>query len=188
MAKSALMTEEEITLALFLYPVGNALFTLISGFVSDKFGRKNNYNCDVLFGVGVLFAVYFKRYVQVDSVFDRFGNSADLWAVTGRGDTIGGIMFSESSPTNLRSSVTVINTLLNGVMGGLATVITMILLPIIPEKMFGYMYLGLTVPGLVGAIVIMWLFVGETRGLDLKTVTGTEWDKPKKIKEETRGW
>lgn len=40
MAKSALMTEEEITRALFLYPVGNALFTLISGFVSDKFGRK----------------------------------------------------------------------------------------------------------------------------------------------------
>ena len=40
------------------------------------------------------------------------------------------------------------------------------------------------VPGLVGAIVIMWLFVGETRGLDLKTVTGTEWDKPKKVKEE----
>ena len=28
------------------------------------------------------------------------------------------------------------------------------------------------------------LFVGETRGLDLKTVTGTEWDKPKKVKEE----
>ena len=104
----------------------------------------------------------------------------------GAGDTIGGIMFSESSPTNLRSSVTVINTLLNGVMGGLATVITMILLPIIPESMFGYMYLGLMVPGLVGAIVIMWLFVGETRGLDLKTVTGTEWDKPKKIKEETQ--
>ena len=25
---------------------------------------------------------------------------------------------------------------------------------------------------------------GETRGLDLKTVTGTEWDKPKKVKEE----
>ena len=62
----------------------------------------------------------------------------------------------------------------------------MILLPVIPEKMFGYMYLGLTVPGLVGAIVIMWLFVGETRGLDLKKVTGTEWDKPKKIKEETQ--
>lgn len=86
----------------------------------------------------------------------------------------------------MRSSVTVINTLLNGVMGGLATVISMILLPVIPEKMFGYMYLGLTVPGLVGAIVIMWLFVGETRGLDLKKVTGTEWDKPKKLKKKHR--
>ena len=48
------------------------------------------------------------------------------------------------------------------------------------------MYLGLTVPGLVGAIVIMWLFVGETRGLDLKKVTGTEWDKPKKLKKKHR--
>ena len=38
MSKSALMTEEEITHALFLYPIGNAFFTLLSGFVSDKFG------------------------------------------------------------------------------------------------------------------------------------------------------
>lgn len=183
MAKSALMTEEEITLALFLYPVGNALFTLISGFVSDKFGRKvtivamscSALTCYLLF----IFSGMFK-WTPYLTGFAIGGFMGSYW---GAGDTIGGIMFSESTPTNLRSSVTVINTLLNGVMGGLATVITMILLPIIPERMFGYMYLGLTVPGLVGAIVIMWLFVGETRGLDLKTVTGTEWDKPKKVKE-----
>lgn len=184
MAKSALMTEEEITLALFLYPVGNALFTLISGFVSDKFGRKvtivamscSALTCYLLF----IFSGMFK-WTPYLTGFAIGGFMGSYW---GAGDTIGGIMFSESTPTNLRSSVTVINTLLNGVMGGLAKVITMILLPIIPERMFGYMYLGLTVPGLVGAIVIMWLFVGETRGLDLKTVTGTEWDKPKKVKEE----
>ena len=93
-------------------------------------------------------------------------------------------MFSESSPTNLRSSVTVINTLLNGIMGGLATVVTMVLLPVIPESMFGYMYLGLTIPGLIGAIIIMWKFVGETRGIDLKCVTGKEWDKKKKEAKE----
>ena len=179
-----LITEEEITLALFLYPVGNALFTLISGFVSDKFGRKvtivamscSALTCYLLF----IFSGMFK-WTPYLTGFAIGGFMGSYW---GAGDTIGGIMFSESTPTNLRSSVTVINTLLNGVMGGLATVITMILLPIIPESMFGYMYLGLTVPGLVGAIVIMWLFVGETRGLDLKTVTGTEWDKPKKVKEE----
>lgn len=186
MAKSALMTEEEITLALFLYPVGNALFTLISGFVSDKFGRKvtivamscSALTCYLLF----IFSGMFK-WTPYLTGFAIGGFMGSYW---GAGDTIGGIMFSESTPTNLRSSVTVINTLLNGVMGGLATVITMILLPIIPESMFGYMYLGLTVPGLVGAIVIMWLFVGETRGLDLKTVTGTEWDKPKRLKKNKR--
>ena len=185
MAKSALMTEEEITLALFLYPVGNALFTLISGFCVGQIRAQNNYNCDVLFGVGVLFAVILSGMFKWTPYLTGFAIGGFMGSYWGAGDTIGGIMFSESSPTNLRSSVTVINTLLNGVMGGLATVITMILLPIIPEKMFGYMYLGLTVPGLVGAIVIMWLFVGETRGLDLKTVTGTEWDKPKKLRRNT---
>ena len=154
--------------------------------ISDKFGRKitiiamscSALACYLLFILSGMF-----KWTPYLTGFAIGGFMGSYW---GAGDTIGGIMFSESSPTNLRSSVTVINTLLNGVMGGLATVVTMILLPIIPEKMFGYMYLGLTVPGLVGAIVIMWLFVGETRGLDLKTVTGTEWDKPKKIKEETQ--
>ena len=92
-------------------------------------------------------------------------------------------MFSESAPTNLRSSVTVINTLLNGIIGGLATIVTIILLPLIPKETFGYMYLGLTIPGLIGAIFIIWKYVGETRGLDLKKVTGAEWDN-KEIKEQ----
>ena len=85
-------------------------------------------------------------------------------------------MFSESAPTNLRSSVTVINTLLNGIIGGLATIVTIILLPLIPKETFGYMYLGLTIPGLIGAAFVIWKYVGETRGLDLKKVTGAEWD------------
>ena len=82
MAKSALMTEEEITLALFLYPVGNALFTLISGFVSDKFGRKvtivamscSALTCYLLF----IFSGMFKWTPYLTGLL-----SADLWAVTG---------------------------------------------------------------------------------------------------------
>ncbi|MCI8801230.1 MAG: hypothetical protein HFH88_15675 [Lachnospiraceae bacterium] len=95
----------------------------------------------------------------------------------GAGDTIGGIMFSESTPTNLRSSVTVINTLLNGIVGGLLTIVTIFVLPLLPGVAFGYLYLFLTVPGLAIAIFIIWKYVGETRGLDLKKVTGAEWDK-----------
>ena len=102
----------------------------------------------------------------------------------GAGDTIGSIMFSESAPTNLRSSVTVINTLLNGVVGGLALIISMAIVPFIPSSMFGYFYLCLTIPGLIGATIMIFKFVGETKGLDLSKVTGKEWHK-KDVKNES---
>ena len=102
----------------------------------------------------------------------------------GAGDTIGSIMFSESAPTNLRSSVTVINTLLNGVVVGLALIISMIVVPFIPSSIFGYFYLCLTIPGLIGATIVICKFVGETKGLDLSKVTGKEWDK-KDVKNES---
>ena len=82
MAKSALMTEEEITLALFRRQ--RAVYVDI-GFCVGQIRAQNNYNCDVLFGVGVLFAVYFKRYVQVDSVFDRLCNRRIYGQLLGRG-------------------------------------------------------------------------------------------------------
>ena len=54
------------------------------GFCVGQIRAQNNYNCDVLFGVGVLFAVYFKRYVQVDSVFDRLCNRRIYGQLLGR--------------------------------------------------------------------------------------------------------
>lgn len=185
MSQSAGMSEADITAALYLYPVGNALFTFIAGMVSDKFGRKKTIiamSCSAIACYSLFIASGMLSWTPYLTGFAIGGFMGSYW---GAGDTIGGIMFSESAPTNLRSSVTVVNTLLNGIMGGLATIITMVLLPVIPQSMFGYMYLGLTVPGLVVAIFVMYKFVGETRGLDLKKVTGTEWDKPsKKTKSE----
>ena len=182
MKESAGMTEEAITMALYLYPVGNALMTFIAGLVSDRFGRKitiiamscSAVVCYSLFIAGAMFG-----FTPLIIGFAIGGFMGSYW---GAGDTIGGIMFSESSPTNLRSSVTVINTLLNGIIGGLATIVTVVLLPLIPQEAFGYMYLVLTIPGLVGAIIIIWKYIGETKGLDLKKVTGTEWDKNRRSK------
>lgn len=177
MKEAALMTEEAITLALYFYPLGNALMTFAAGLVSDRFGRKITIiamSCSAVLCYGTFIASSMLDWTPVLTGFAIGGFMGSYW---GAGDTIGGIMFSESSPTNLRSSVTVINTLLNGIIGGLATIVTIMLLPLIPKETFGYMYLGLTIPGLIGAILIIWKFVGETRGLDLKKVTGAEWDK-----------
>ena len=187
MSQSAGMSEADITAALYLYPVGNALFTFLAGMVSDKFGRKITIialSCSALLCYSVFIMSGMLGWMPYLTGFAIGGFMGSYW---GAGDTIGGIMFSESSPTNLRSSVTVINTLLNGIMGGLATVVSMVVLPVIPESMFGYMYLCLTIPGLIGAILIMWKFVGETRGIDLKQVKGTEWDRKKKETDERHG-
>ena len=177
MKESALMTESAITAALYLYPVGNALMTFLAGMVSDRFGRKTT--IIAMSGSAVVCYSLFIASAMLGwpPMLTGFAIGGFMGSYWGAGDTIGGIMFSESAPTNLRSSVTVINTLLNGIIGGLATIATIILLPMIPASTFGYMYLLLTIPGLIIAIVIIWRYVGETRGLDLKKVTGAEWDK-----------
>ena len=40
--------------------------------------------------------------------------------------------------SHLRSSVTVINTLLNGIIGGVASIIMMIIVPLVPVEYFGH--------------------------------------------------
>ena len=71
--------------------------------------------------------------------------------------------------------------MLNGVIGGVAGLIMMVVVPYIPTSSFGYFYLCLTLPGLIGAIVVVLKCIGETKGLDLKEVTGCEWDKKKGV-------
>ena len=184
MKESAGMSEEQITYALYLYPVGNALATLISGFISDKFGRKTT-----IVSMGISAICCYSLFIASSMLswtpyLTGFAIGGFMGSYWGAGDTVGSIMFSESSPTNLRSSVTVINTLLNGIVGGLALIISMIVVPLIPSSMFGYFYLCLTLPGLIGATIVIFKFVGETKGLDLSKVTGKEWDK-KEMKNES---
>ena len=184
MAESANMSEQDITYALYLYPVGNALATFITGLVSDKFGRKTTI---IAMGTGslVCYSLFIASSMLSWTPFlTGFLIGGFMGCYWGAGDTIGSIMFSESAPTNLRSSVTVINTLLNGIIGGVASIIMMVVVPLIPVETFGYFYLCLTVPGLIGAIIVMLKFVGETKGLDLTKVTGLEWDIKKEEKKD----
>lgn len=181
MAESAHMSEEDITYALYLYPVGNALATLISGFISDKFGRKTTIIAMASSSLVCYSLFIASSMLSWPALLTGFAIGGFMGSYWGAGDTIGSIMFSESAPTNLRSSVTVINTLLNGVIGGVASIISMVVVPLIPSEYFGYFYLCLTVPGLIGAIIVLLKCVGETKGLDLSKVSGLEWDK--KVKE-----
>ncbi len=191
MAESYHMSEADITLALYLYPVGNAVATFAAGFLSDRFGRRATilsmsvsalvaYLCFILCLVGYKANEGVRVWIPYVMGFAIGTFQGSYW---GAGDTIGGIMFSESAPTNLRSSVTTINTLLNGIVGGLLSIVGMFVFPVIPVEVQGWYNLAITVPGLVGAIVVVYLCIGETRGLDLSKVTGLEWDKKKVIEQ-----
>jgi uncharacterized membrane protein len=41
-----------------------------------------------------------------------------------------------------------------------------------------FVYLALAIPGVLGAILVIVFKVSETKGIDLDTVRGDEWDKP----------
>ena len=93
-----------MTEALFLFPVGSALFQLAVGFISDKFGRKPA--SALMCGVTILTLLLFTfgaRLAWTPALVGFFAGACigSFWAV---GD-INMMMLSESAPTNLRSSV-----------------------------------------------------------------------------------
>ena len=174
------LSETQITTVLFFYPFGNAFFTLISGFFSDRLGRKQ---ASVIMSVCAI-ASYILMLVGLICAFPNWLIGLFIGAFVGAywsaGDTVGGIMHAESAPTNLRSSVTTVQFIISNIGGLLGQLAAMILQTFIATSAFGIMYTLIAVPSMALALIVLVKNVGETRGLDLKEVTGAEWDKPKK--------
>lgn len=168
------VSTNEVTKALFLFPVGSALVQLSHGFVSDKFGRKPT---------GVLMAVItllsFAGFLLgakflVSPYVTGFLAGVCIGSFWGYGD-INVMMMSESAPTNLRSSV-LSSCYVIGVIGtfvGLG-----ILLPLISALGNGVTSVctfAIAVPGIISSIVIL-CKTHETKGMELDKVTGYEFE------------
>jgi MFS family permease len=186
MAKSALMDEENITEALYLYPVGNAIFTVLTGFISDRWGRKPAALSMTAVAI-VSYALFFTgTMVAFPPMLMGFCAGSFVGAYWSAGDTIDSIMIGESSPTNLRSSTATVQAMVFFVGGLIGQGITMIFQLFVPEKYLGLLYLLLVLPAMVTALILLWKNVGETKGMDLDHVTGEEWDGPKKTQDRTQ--
>ena len=165
----------EVTRALFLFAVGSAVFQLLVGFVSDKLGRKTagammsamTLVALLLFTLGASFAwnPYFVGFMTGACV-------GSFWSV---GD-INVMMMSESSPTNLRSSVASSAYVIQA----LGTVVGMaILLPTLGalgNSVITTAALCISTPGILIGLLLVLTKTHETKGTDLDTVTGCEWD------------
>ena len=169
------MSTVDVTQALFVYPFVNALVTLLSGILADRIGRKK-----VAVTISALSIFTFIMFILsvnnggdphfIGALYGCYVGS--FWAT---GDIIGGIMCAESSPTRLRASVVGAQTFLVLVGVLLSTVLFSVGLLSIPN--IGTLCLILMVPPMVASLLVLTIKVGDTKGIDLNTVTGREWDK-----------
>lgn len=172
--KTGGMSTQQVTQAMYYIPFCNALMTAIGGFITDGLGRKKSatiLSLIAFFGLTsfVLAANYGLSPVIVGISYGFF--IGGLWSVA---DMLCLIISGESSPTHLRASVLGTMSLMSGLGGmvsGIAITVGMLFVDSI-----GMLSLFVCAPFMLIAIILLMTQVHETKGIDLNTVTGAEWD------------
>lgn len=170
---------EQMSKVALVWPFVCSAITTLYGLLSDKLGRKMI--SSILGGLAVVglallcTGLYLGWNEYLSGVFLGFF-LAGYW---NWGDTII-LMVSESCPTNFRSSAAGDQGLFAAVgylVGYLATLLYTKFSSAAALPYLDFVYLALAVPGVLGAVLIILFNVHETKGIDLDTVRGDEWDK-----------
>ncbi len=164
-----------VTSAIFLFPVGCALAQVIMGFISDSKGRKvaalvTAFDCLVCF-VGFWLGAKYNWHPAIVGLLcggfvGSFYSTNDVLIM----------MIGESAPTNLRSSVMAAEFLPVGVGVGISYFIYFPLSAMLGNQFIGIISICLLVPGFIAALITLAKKTHDTKGINLDTVTGAEWD------------
>ena len=162
------MTTEAVSAVLVVYPLFNGILTILSGFLSDKMGRKNV--CLVLGGValiGLLVFVLSCRFGWGAFVAGcAYGCSiGGLWSMS---DTLILTMPAESTPSGMRSSVMGVMSVLIGAGSFIGQIIFLICQNFISMDA---LFLIICVPFMALSLLILMTQVKETRDVDLEKIT-----------------
>lgn len=170
-----LSPDDAVTTALILFPIGSAVAQVLMGFISDWLGRKaaailTAFNCLVGFVgfslgakygmnpyvIGLLSGVFVGSYYSVNDVLI--------------------MMIGESAPTNLRSSAISAQYIVTAIGFGISLGVGTLCAIKLGNSLIGTATLCMLVPGFVSALAVLFKNVGETKGINMDTVTGAEWD------------
>ncbi len=170
-----LVSTGAVTQALFMFPVGCSVAQVIMGFVSDSKGRKSAailtaFNCLLTF---VLY--YIGATMGWNPYLVGFFCGACIGSYYSTNDVII-MMIGESSPTNLRSSTMSAEFIVVAIGVAASYIISFPLTYIFGNSAVGIICFALTVPGFIGALITMAKKTHDTKGIDMDTVTGLEWD------------
>ena len=162
------MATELVAVALIIYPLVNGLVTILSGFFSDKLGRKKV--CLVLGGlalVGLLLFVLACRLAWGPVAAGIFYGCSigGLWSMS---DTLILTMPAESSPSGMRASV--MGTI--SVMIGSGMFIGQALFIVLQNFVsMDLLFLCICVPFMALSLLVLMAKVKETKDVDLDSIT-----------------
>lgn len=172
--KTGGMTTAEVTKAMYFIPFCNALMTAVGGFITDALGRKKSaiLLSSIAFVGLTLFVLAANFGMSPAIVGISYGFFiGGLWSVS---DMLCLIIAGESSPTHLRASVLGSMSLLVGI-GSMGSSIAIMVGMLFVESI-GLLSLCICGPFMLIALLVLITRVHETKGVDLNTVTGAEWD------------
>lgn len=164
-----------VTAALFLFPVGCAVSQVIMGFISDSKGRKAAaitvaVNCLVTFiGFSVGSRLAWNPYIV------GFLCGAFVGSYYSTNDVLI-MMIGESAPTNLRSSTMSAQFIVTAVGFALSYAVSLPLITILGNSVTGIVSFALLVPAFISAFFALVRKTHDTKGIDMDTITGCEWD------------
>lgn len=164
-----------VTAALFMFPVGCAVSQVIMGFISDSKGRKSAaittaINCLLAFiGFSIGSRLAWDPYIV------GFLCGAAIGSYYSTNDVLI-MMIGESSPTNLRSSCMSAQFIVTAAGVVVSYIVSLPLITILGNSVTGIVSFALLVPGFIAAFVALLKKANETKGIDMDTVTGAEWD------------
>lgn len=164
-----------ITAALFAFPLGSAIAQVIMGFISDGKGRKTAaittaVNCIISFIV-----FFFGAKFGWNPYLVGFFCGAHIGSYYSTNDVLI-MMIGESSPTNLRSSTISAQYIVVAIGFAISNLVALPIMTALGNQYTGVVAFCLLVPGFLGALVAMSVKTRDTKGIDMDTVTGCEWD------------
>lgn len=169
---------EDVTAALFLYPVTSACMFLFNGTLGDKLGRKK-----VVLGMAVIsLAAFALFFVGCNWQWPPRIVGLLIGAYTGAfysaGDNLITLMTGESAPTNMRASVMSAQGVINMVSKMISGLIPTIALLVTGDNysILGWVCLFGSMPFMFLSILFLMMKVGDTSHVNLDTVRGDEWD------------
>ncbi|MCR4673840.1 MAG: MFS transporter [Lachnospiraceae bacterium] len=162
------MSTTDVSAVLVIYPLFNGILTILSGFFSDKLGRKRV--CLLLGSVALIGLLVFVLACRLGwgsfVAGCAYGCSiGGLWSMS---DTLILTMPAESSPSGMRSSVMGVMSVLIGAGSFIGQIIFIVCQNFVSMDV---LFLIICVPFMALSLLILMTKVKETRDVDLEKVT-----------------